>query len=173
MFKGSIFLGGSEDTLAIIISPKFDLLTSKTLKKHHAGHSGVSGWVISNLLKVTVTLSLKEPTPEDFIFNSGGAFILKRRLNYNVSPKYNFTVTAQASHSCVSRHSEGLLYMYESMLMKLTAGCHRSLQDVEGLNDTATVLFDVEDYDNLNPYFSHNVYQAFISENQVSPTMTF
>lgn len=57
--------------------------------------------------------------------------------------------------------------------MKLTAGCHRSLQDVGGFNDTATVLFDVEDYDNLNPYFGHNVYRAFIPENQVSPTTTF
>lgn len=63
--------------------------------------------------------------------------------------------------------------MYESMLMKLTAGCRRSLQDIDGLNDSATVLFDVEDYDNLNPYFSHYVYRAFIPENQVSPKTTF
>lgn len=43
-----------------------------------------------------------------------------------------------------------------------------SLQDVGGLNDTATVLIAVQDYDNSNPYFSHSVYQAFIPENQVS-----
>lgn len=43
-----------------------------------------------------------------------------------------------------------------------------SLQDEGGSSDTATVLIHVQDYDNLNPYFSHSVYQAFIPENQVS-----
>ncbi|XP_044045435.1 protocadherin Fat 4 [Siniperca chuatsi] len=74
------------------------------------------------------------PASEDFMVTNSGAFILKRRLNYNVVQKYNFIVTAQ---------------------------------DNWGLNDTATVLIDVQDFDNLNPYFSHNVYQAFIPENQI------
>ncbi|XP_037327747.2 protocadherin Fat 4 [Pungitius pungitius] len=42
-------------------------------------------------------------------------------------------------------------------------------KDNGGLNDTASVLITVEDFDNMNPYFSHNVYQAFIPENQVGP----
>lgn len=42
-----------------------------------------------------------------------------------------------------------------------------SLQDNHGLNDTATVVINIVDYDNLNPYFSHSVYQAFIPENEV------
>lgn len=39
-------------------------------------------------------------------------------------------------------------------------------QDKWGLNDTASVVINVKDFDNLNPYFSHNLYQAFILENQ-------
>lgn len=40
------------------------------------------------------------------------------------------------------------------------------------MNDTATVLIDVRDFDNLNPYFIHNTYQAVIPENKVSPKTT-
>lgn len=32
----------------------------------------------------------------------------------------------------------------------------------------ATVLINVEDYDDLNPYFIHSLYEAFIPENQVT-----
>ena len=46
--------------------------------------------------------------------------------------------------------------------------CHDSLQDSGGLSDTATVQINVQDVDNLNPYFLHNLYQAFIPEEQVS-----
>lgn len=46
------------------------------------------------------------------------------------------------------------------------------LQDSKGLNDTATVLINVEDYDNLNPYFIHSLYEAFIPENQVTAQRT-
>ncbi|XP_022623411.1 cadherin-5-like [Seriola dumerili] len=81
----------------------------------------------------TATYSIA-PTSEDFMVTNSGAFILKRRLNYNVVQKYNFVVTAQ---------------------------------DKWGLSDTANVLINVEDFDNLNPAFSHNLYQAFIPENQV------
>lgn len=42
------------------------------------------------------------------------------------------------------------------------------LQDNWGLSDTASVVIDVEDFDNLNPFFSHSLYHAFIPENQVS-----
>ncbi|KAI3353561.1 hypothetical protein L3Q82_020081 [Scortum barcoo] len=79
------------------------------------------------------------PTSEDFTLTNSGAFILKRRLNYNLIQTYTFTVTAQ---------------------------------DNAGLNDTATVVINVEDFDNLNPYFSRNAYQAFIPENQVGPFRT-
>ncbi|XP_074485330.1 protocadherin Fat 4 isoform X2 [Sebastes fasciatus] len=79
------------------------------------------------------------PTSEDFTVTNSGAFMLKRRLNYNLVQKYNFLVTAR---------------------------------DNGGLNDTATVLINVVDFDNLNPYFSHNVYQAVIAENQVGSFRT-
>ncbi|XP_041840144.1 protocadherin Fat 4 [Melanotaenia boesemani] len=39
-------------------------------------------------------------------------------------------------------------------------------QDSGGLNDTASVEITVVDFDNLNPYFHHSLYQAFIPENQ-------
>nr|XP_046231654.1 cadherin-23 isoform X2 [Scatophagus argus] len=73
------------------------------------------------------------PASEDFMLTNSGAFILKRRLNYNLVQQYNFIVTAK---------------------------------DNWGLNDTATVVIDVDDFDNFNPYFIHNVYQAFIPETQ-------
>ncbi|KAI5625920.1 protocadherin Fat 3-like [Silurus asotus] len=41
--------------------------------------------------------------------------------------------------------------------------------DVGNLYDTATVTINVQDFDNLNPYFDHALYQAFIPENQVGP----
>ncbi|XP_039671449.1 protocadherin Fat 4 [Perca fluviatilis] len=85
-----------------------------------------------------VTYSMA-PTSEDFTVTNSGAFILKRRLNYNLVQKYNFLVTAKDNH---------------------------------GLNDTATVSINVLDFDNLNPYFSHNVYQSFIPENQDGPFRT-
>ncbi|XP_039469766.1 protocadherin Fat 4 [Oreochromis aureus] len=80
-----------------------------------------------------VTYSIA-PATEDFEVTDSGAFMLKRRLNYNAVQNYHFTVTAK---------------------------------DKEGLNDTASVVINVDDFDNLNPYFSHSLYQAFISENQL------
>nr|XP_020480865.1 calsyntenin-1-like [Monopterus albus] len=46
------------------------------------------------------------PASEDFTVNSVGAFILKRRLNYNIVQQYNFTVTAQASQCKDSEHHQ-------------------------------------------------------------------
>ncbi|XP_047434007.1 cadherin-23-like [Mugil cephalus] len=40
-------------------------------------------------------------------------------------------------------------------------------RDKSGWNDTATVVINVEDFDNMNPYFSHNLYQASVPENQI------
>ncbi|XP_044201132.1 protocadherin Fat 4-like [Thunnus albacares] len=85
-----------------------------------------------------VTYSI-EPASEDFEVINSGAFILKRRLNYNLVQKYSFTVKAE---------------------------------DSGGKFDTATVDIDVVDFDNLNPYFIHNLYQAFILENQVGSFRT-
>ncbi|KAK3510551.1 hypothetical protein QTP70_010009 [Hemibagrus guttatus] len=39
--------------------------------------------------------------------------------------------------------------------------------DVHNLFDTAIVLINVQDFDNMNPYFDHTLYQASIPENQV------
>ncbi|XP_034400280.1 protocadherin Fat 4 [Cyclopterus lumpus] len=44
--------------------------------------------------------------------------------------------------------------------------------DPMGLSATATVQINVVDFDNLNPYFSHNSYRAFIPENQVGSFRT-
>ncbi|XP_038133976.1 protein dachsous [Cyprinodon tularosa] len=74
-----------------------------------------------------------EPQSEDFYITNTGVFRVKRRLNYNVAPKYNFIVTAK---------------------------------DVDKRQNTTSVEIIVTDYDNLNPYFSHSLYQATISENQ-------
>ncbi|KAF4118315.1 hypothetical protein G5714_000366 [Onychostoma macrolepis] len=40
-------------------------------------------------------------------------------------------------------------------------------RDIGALSDTTTVTITVEDYDNLNPYFDHSLYEASIEENQV------
>ncbi|XP_067259919.1 cadherin EGF LAG seven-pass G-type receptor 2-like isoform X2 [Chanodichthys erythropterus] len=40
-------------------------------------------------------------------------------------------------------------------------------KDKGGLSDTTTVTITVEDFDNLNPYFDHSLYEASIVENQV------
>lgn len=50
--------------------------------------------------------------------------------------------------------------------------CPGLLQDTGGLNGTAALLITVEDFDNLNPHFSHSWYQAFILENTVRHTET-
>ncbi|XP_031417810.1 cadherin EGF LAG seven-pass G-type receptor 2-like [Clupea harengus] len=42
-------------------------------------------------------------------------------------------------------------------------------QDPGGLSDTATVTIEVTDFDNMNPYFDHSLYEATIPENQRGP----
>ncbi|KAL7845474.1 hypothetical protein AOLI_G00236660 [Acnodon oligacanthus] len=39
-------------------------------------------------------------------------------------------------------------------------------KDIDDQKDTATVIINVEDFDNLNPYFDHSLYQASFPENQ-------
>ncbi|XP_014826183.1 PREDICTED: cadherin-related tumor suppressor-like [Poecilia mexicana] len=75
------------------------------------------------------------PVTPDFSLSNSGAFMLIRRLNYNVVPKYNFIVTAT---------------------------------DNGGNNDTTSVEIVVQDFDNLNPFFSHSLYQAVVPENQMA-----
>ncbi|KAK2909309.1 hypothetical protein Q8A67_005146 [Cirrhinus molitorella] len=40
-------------------------------------------------------------------------------------------------------------------------------RDKGGLSSTTTIIIVVQDVDNLNPYFDHSLYEAFIEENQV------
>ncbi|TSK18033.1 Protocadherin Fat 4 [Bagarius yarrelli] len=40
--------------------------------------------------------------------------------------------------------------------------------DIGDLFDTTTVTINVQDFDNMNPYFDHALYQASIPENQIS-----
>ncbi|KAL1006109.1 hypothetical protein UPYG_G00067980 [Umbra pygmaea] len=42
-------------------------------------------------------------------------------------------------------------------------------RDNGNLSDTANVQIEITDFDNLNPYFSHSLYQATIVENQEGP----
>ncbi|XP_010887588.2 protocadherin Fat 4 [Esox lucius] len=42
-------------------------------------------------------------------------------------------------------------------------------RDNGGLFDTANVLLEITDFDNLSPYFSHSLYQATIQENHQGP----
>eukprot|EP00063_Salmo_salar_P053106 XP_014027941.1 PREDICTED: protocadherin Fat 4-like [Salmo salar] len=45
-------------------------------------------------------------------------------------------------------------------------------RDNGDLFDTATVLLEITDFDNLNPYFNHSLYQAIIQEGQTGPFLT-
>lgn len=45
----------------------------------------------------SVIFSHQAPPTEDFMLTGAGAFILKRPLNYNLAPKYEFVVTAKVS----------------------------------------------------------------------------
>lgn len=114
-----------------------------------------------------ITFCHKAPASEDFQVTNSGAFILKRPLNYNLVQKYIFTVTAQVSEN-IDSYRINQSHDDTTTWLNLRCLCRWSLQDNGGLSDTATVLINVEDFDNLNPYFSHTVYQAFIPENQVS-----
>ncbi|XP_017312969.1 protocadherin Fat 4 [Ictalurus punctatus] len=44
--------------------------------------------------------------------------------------------------------------------------------DSGGLYDTTTVIINVQDFDNTNPYFDHALYQASVPENQVGTFTT-
>ncbi|KAL4641433.1 cadherin EGF LAG seven-pass G-type receptor 3-like [Arapaima gigas] len=44
-------------------------------------------------------------------------------------------------------------------------------QDPKGLYDTTTVNVTVEDFDNMNPSFNHNVYHAAVMENEAGPVL--
>ncbi|XP_043094033.1 protocadherin-like wing polarity protein stan [Puntigrus tetrazona] len=46
-------------------------------------------------------------------------------------------------------------------------------RDIGGLTDTTTVTITVEDFDNLNPYFDHILYEASIEENQAGQLSDF
>lgn len=46
---------------------------------------------------VMMLLFHKTPATEDFEVTDSGAFMLKRRLNYNAVQNYHFTVTAKVS----------------------------------------------------------------------------
>ncbi|XP_047434027.1 cadherin EGF LAG seven-pass G-type receptor fmi-1-like isoform X2 [Mugil cephalus] len=120
------------------MSPNFtQKLYEKTVSETHPLDTEVlrvkaeDGDISADYNRITYSL---EPDTEDFMLTDSGAFILKKPFNYNVAPKYNFTVTAR---------------------------------DDSGWNDTATVVINVEDFDNMNPYFSHNLYQASVPENQI------
>ncbi|KAK1803047.1 hypothetical protein P4O66_021580, partial [Electrophorus voltai] len=42
-------------------------------------------------------------------------------------------------------------------------------KDIGDFKDTANIVISVSDFDNMNPYFDHSLYQASIPENKVGP----
>lgn len=52
---------------------------------------------------IVINISIKVPTSEDFLVNSTGFIILKRSLNFNVSPKYKFIMLAEASYTFLTQ----------------------------------------------------------------------
>ncbi|KAM8880447.1 protein dachsous isoform 2-T2 [Spinachia spinachia] len=86
------------------------------------------------------------------------------RVAYSIEPtSEDFMVTNSGAFILKRSLNYNIVQKYDFIV---------TAKDNGGLNDTASVLITVEDFDNLNPYFSHNVYQAFIPENQVGPFRT-
>ncbi|KAM3624462.1 uncharacterized protein V6R79_023812 [Siganus canaliculatus] len=86
------------------------------------------------------------------------------RVTYSIEPApEDFTVTASGIFQLKNRLNYNVVPRYNFIV---------TARDNWGLNSTATVLIEVEDFDNLNPSFSHNTYKAFIQENQSGPFRT-
>ncbi|XP_068583517.1 protocadherin Fat 4 [Cebidichthys violaceus] len=86
------------------------------------------------------------------------------RVTYSIEPtSEDFTVTNSGDFILKRRLNYNIVQKYNFIV---------TAKDSGGLNDTAAVLINVVDFDNLNPYFSHNVYQAFIQENEIGPFRT-
>lgn len=62
---------------------------------------------------------------EDIMVNGTGFLILKRHLNFNVSPKYNFTVMAQASHKLQTLFLGHLMGPNKTRLLSFLTGPRR------------------------------------------------
>ncbi|XP_041959519.1 protein dachsous-like [Alosa sapidissima] len=73
--------------------------------------------------------------------------------------------------SVFEMRADGLILLMERL--NYNTGNHYTFtveaRDPHGLSDTATVTVDVTDFDNLNPYFDHTLYEATIAENQGGP----
>ncbi|XP_031732532.1 fat-like cadherin-related tumor suppressor homolog [Anarrhichthys ocellatus] len=86
------------------------------------------------------------------------------RVTYSIEPtSEDFTLATSGALVLKRRLNYNIVQRYNFIV---------TAKDSGGLNDTATVLINVVDFDNLNPYFSHNVYQAFIQENEVGSFQT-
>ncbi|XP_041642272.1 protocadherin Fat 4 [Cheilinus undulatus] len=87
------------------------------------------------------------------------------RITYSIVPdSEEFMVNSAGVITLKRRLNYNLVQSYNIMVMA---------QDPGGLSDTAPVLITIEDFDNLNPYFNHNMYRALIPENEVGPFQTF
>ncbi|XP_030290590.1 cadherin EGF LAG seven-pass G-type receptor 2-like [Sparus aurata] len=92
------------------------------------------------------------------------ADITNNAITYSIEPASEvFEVTSAGAVRLKKRLNYNLVQQY-NLIVKAS--------DPLGLSDTATVVINVEDFDNLNPYFSHSLYRAFIPENQDGPFQT-
>ncbi|XP_017289255.1 cadherin-23 [Kryptolebias marmoratus] len=80
------------------------------------------------------------------------------RLTYSYEPKTDFfSLLNTGSFQLIRQLNYNVVPKFNFVV---------SARDKDGNNDTTSVEVTVLDFDNLNPYFSHTLYQAFIPENQ-------
>ncbi|XP_032418046.1 protocadherin Fat 4-like [Xiphophorus hellerii] len=79
-------------------------------------------------------------------------------LTYTYTPETaDFSLTNSGSFTLMRRLNYNIVKNYNFIVTAMDNG---------GNSDTTSVEIIVEDFDNLNPFFSHSLYQAVIPENQ-------
>ncbi|XP_049325193.1 cadherin-23 isoform X6 [Astyanax mexicanus] len=82
------------------------------------------------------------------------------RVTYSIQPPApaEFQLRSDGTIRLISRLNYNIASVYSFTI---------EAADVGNLKDTASVVINIEDFDNLNPYFDHSLYQASILENEV------
>ncbi|KAM7419871.1 hypothetical protein PAMA_016804 [Pampus argenteus] len=123
-----------------------DLNDNGPIFKQKVYNTNVSEMISVNSEVIQVTAEDGDSTPPN------------NRLTYSMAPASDDFIVTNTGALVLKRPLNYNLVQKYSFTVKA--------QDDGGLFDTADVHINVEDFDNLNPYFSHNLYQAFIPENQ-------